>query len=225
MSRCWWSRNDTLHSKPLKHKSLTHLHHLPNTPLHDLCNHQSNPTRYYVHFTEELNDVPSHEWQPRIQTWPPGAQSAAGGTENHPRGCTEGRAAAPQTAGFSLAPKNLQAEDRFLIQGIYRNKQAGTPSAPSSGRVGEQENIPPSNKARPPANGISWNPATPLAPSLLSRGQWVHTSRLAQFPEYLLQVPTRLLLALKLHGQQVKDLSFQVWDFLLPFPLPAKDTV
>lgn len=44
---------------------------------------------------------------PRMQTWPPGAQSTVGGTENHPGGCTLGRAVAPQTAGFPLAPKNL----------------------------------------------------------------------------------------------------------------------
>lgn len=58
VSPCWWSRKDTLSSKALKHKSLTHLQHGPSPPFHGLChNHQSNPARYHLHFTEESKDV------------------------------------------------------------------------------------------------------------------------------------------------------------------------
>lgn len=57
----------------------------------------------------------SHEWQPRTQTWPPGAQPSAGALPSRESSwrLSPGWAAAPQTAGFFLAPENLQVGTGF----------------------------------------------------------------------------------------------------------------
>ena len=94
-----------------------------------VSNHQSSLTWYYLHLTEKgLNVVPSFpslQWQPQdadLASWC-SVHCWGDSTENHPGGCTLGRAVAPQTAGFPLAPKNLALggtgfHSRRLTQGL-----------------------------------------------------------------------------------------------------------
>lgn len=139
----------------------------------------------------------SHEWWPRTQPWPPGAQSTAGGTallriilEAETRlGCCS------PDSWLLPRPKESTSGDRFLTQGLYRNKRAGTSLCPflQEGR-------------KAPASQAGLFPLE----------QCVRTSRLAQLPECLLQVLARSLLALEPHGQEVKGLTPTL--VLLPRP-------
>lgn len=139
----------------------------------------------------------SHEWQPRTQTWPPGAQPTAGGTalltiileaETLLGRCS------PDSRRLPL-PKETTSGDRCLTQGLCRNEWAGTSLCPflQEGR-------------KAPANQAC----------LLRLEECVRTSRPAQLPERPLQELARSLLAPEPHGQEVKGLTPTL--ALLPLP-------
>ena len=137
VSPCWWSRKDTLSSKALKYKSLTHLQHSPSAPLHGLCNnHQSNPARW-----NRRCAVLCLEWQPRTQRRPPGAPPTAGRTVPL-RTVLGGQGPAGPLLHRRLAlphPKESRSGVRFLTRGHAEINEQDHPSAPSPGRVGRPQ--------------------------------------------------------------------------------------
>lgn len=77
----------------------------------------------------------SHEWQPRTQTWPPGAQPSAGGTAL-PRiilGAEPRLGCCSPDSWLLPHPKESTGGDRVLTQGLHRNKRAGTLPLPPGG--------------------------------------------------------------------------------------------
>lgn len=161
--------------------------------------------------TEKECHFPNHRWQPQDPAWSPGVQSTAR-PENHPGGCTLGRAVALPTAGFSSAPRVWQwgigfHQKSLAPRAIQKSTSSHVP-LPLSPLGQESKKVPSLLETQALANGVSW-PGTSGWLSFQSRLPHVLASSRA---------------ALQPHRQRVRGLTAGL-GCLSSTPPPTEDSV